>query len=147
MLALVSRLRHVTLLRYLGASVIALGADMGSFLTLLAIGAAPGPAAAAAYSLGIVVHWLLSSRTVFAQGVARRGPERTRQKAMFVISALIGLALTTATVTTGAALSLDPRLAKLAAIGLSFTVTWLLREKLVFRSASACAASCAGAPE
>ena len=146
MLARVSRLRHVTLVRYLGASVIALGADMGSFLTLLAIGTAPGPAAAAAYSLGIVVHWLLSSRTVFAAGVASRGPERTRQKAMFVISALIGLALTTATVTVGAALGADPRLAKLAAIAISFTTTWLLREKLVFRPASG-ATALGGSPE
>jgi putative flippase GtrA len=137
MLKFASRLRQVTLVRYLGASVVALAADMGSFLAMLALGVMPGPAAAAAYSLGIVVHWWLSSRKVFADGVASRGPERTRQKAMFVISALIGLALTTAIVASAARLGIDPRLAKLAAIGVSFSVTWLLREKLVFRPGSA----------
>ena len=50
-------------------------------------------ASATGYSLGIVAHWLLSSRAVFQQGVAARGPQRTRQKAMFVGSALFGLAL------------------------------------------------------
>lgn len=137
MLKFASRLRQVTLVRYLGASVVALAADMGSFLAMLALGVMPGPAAAAAYSLGIVVHWWLSSRKVFADGVASRGPERTRQKAMFVISALIGLALTTAIVASAARLGIDPRLAKLGAIGVSFSVTWLLREKLVFRPGSA----------
>ena len=56
---------------------------------------------------------------------------------MFVISALIGLALTTAIVASAARLGIDPRLAKLGAIGVSFSVTWLLREKLVFRPGSA----------
>ena len=32
---------------------------------------------------------------MFHESVAERGPERTRQKALFVISALAGLALTT----------------------------------------------------
>ena len=57
------------------------------------------------------------------------------QKALFVISALIGLALTTAIVGLGDAAGFDPRVAKLAAIAVSFTATWLLRAKLVFRPA------------
>lgn len=48
-------------------------------------------------------------------------------------SALFGLALTTVVVGTGTALGLDPRLAKLAAIAASFTATWLLRERVIFR--------------
>jgi putative flippase GtrA len=74
---------------------------------------------------------------VFTQGVALRGPERSRQKALFVGSALAGLAVTTAIVGGGTALGLDPRLAKLIAIGTSFVLTWLLRERVVFRAASA----------
>ena len=70
---------------------------------------------------------------MLANGVAQRGPERTRQKALFVGSALFGLALTTGIVGVGDALGLDPRLAKLAAIAASFTATWLLREKVIFR--------------
>lgn len=124
---------NAVLVRYLAASALALGVDMGSFLALLALGVPAAPAAAAGYSLGIIAHWLLSSRAVFTQGVAERGPERIRQKALFVGSALFGLALTTGIVGAGAAIGLDPRLAKLAAIAASFTATWLLREKVIFR--------------
>lgn len=129
----IAALRNVVLLRYLAASALALGVDLGSFLALLALGVPGAPAAAAGYSLGIVAHWLLSSRAVFQQGVAARGPQRTRQKAMFVGSALFGLALTTAIVGTGDTLGTDPRIAKLLAIAASFTATWLLREKVIFR--------------
>jgi putative flippase GtrA len=118
--------------RYLAASVVALGFDMASFLALLAVGLAAAPAAALSYSLGILVHWFISSRAVFVDGVAERGPARTRQKALFVASALVGLALTAGIVGLGAALGLDPRLAKLVAVGVSFVATWLLRARIVF---------------
>ena len=125
------------LLRYLAASALALGVDMGAFLVALRLGLPPAAAAALGYTLGIAAHWLLSSRVVFVRGVAARGPQRTAQKALFVGSALLGLALTTAIVGCGAALGIDPRAAKLAAIGASFTLTWLLRERVVFRLAPA----------
>lgn len=134
MTALLLRLRNVTLLRYLVASALALGIDLGSFMILLAIGAAAAPAAAAGYALGILAHWLISSRKVFADSVATRGAARTRQKAMFVISALVGLALTTMMVGGGTHAGIDPHLAKLAAIATSFTVTWLLRSRIIFTS-------------
>jgi small basic protein len=54
------------------------------------------------------------------------------QKALFVGSALIGLALTMAVVGLGARLGLDPRLAKLVAVATSFVATWLLRNRIVF---------------
>ncbi len=133
MLARLHHLRHVLLVRYLGASVIALGCDFASFLALLELRAAPGLAAAFGYTIGIAVHWLVSSRKVFTASVAQRGAERTRQKALFVASALVGLALTSTIVSLGSVAGFDPRLAKLAAIGVSFTVTWLLRDIIVFR--------------
>lgn len=132
MRTLIASLTSATLPRYLAASIVALGVDMASFLALLELGSAPAPASAAGYALGIIAHWLVSSRAVFAEGVAARGPERTRQKALFVGSALVGLALTTAIVGTGTWFGFDPRLAKLAAIGASFTTTWLLRSRIVF---------------
>jgi putative flippase GtrA len=131
-LQLANRLRNVTLLRYLIASALSLGVDMGSFLLLLDLGAAAAPASAAGYALGILSHWLISSRKVFADSVAARGPQRTRQKAMFVVSALIGLALTTAIVGASSMAGLDTRLAKLVAIVVSFAVTWLLRSRVIF---------------
>jgi putative flippase GtrA len=112
----------------------ALAVDMGSFLALLALGAWPTAASAASYSLGILAHWLLSSRTVFADTVAGRGPRRNRQKALFVVSALAGLALTTAVVGLGDLIGIDLRLAKLAAIAASFLLTWGLRVRVVFRA-------------
>ena len=91
----------------------------------------------AALSPGIAVHWLVSSRKVFTDSVARQGPARTRQKALFVGSALVGLAVTTGVVAGASALGLDPRLAKLVAVAASFAVTWLLRDSVVFRKVPA----------
>ena len=127
------RLRQVTLLRYMIASVGALAVDMGTFLALLTAGTPPVAASSIGYALGIVAHWLLSSRKVFADQVAPSGMARTRQKAMFVVSALIGLALTTAIVGGGTFAGIDPRAAKLVAIVASFAITWLLRKAVVFR--------------
>ena len=125
-------------LNYLLASVLALGSDAGLFLLLLDAGLSPVMASATGYCAGILVHWMVSSRLVFADGAAARGTdERHRQKLLFVGSALVGLAVTTAIVGGGSALGLDPRLAKLAAIVVSFQTTYLLRRHIVFRAAAA----------
>lgn len=126
------RLLHFRFTHYLGASVAALGADTGSFLALLRLGVAPAGASAAGYALGIAVHWMLSSRAVFAGQVAGRGGARLRQKALFAGSALVGLAITTLVVGGLSAVGLDARAAKLVAIAASFAATWLLRERVVF---------------
>ncbi len=127
------RLGGFRLLRYLIASIGALAVDMGLFLALLSAGAWPAGASAASYCAGILAHWLMSSRAVFVGNVAERGLARTRQKALFVVSALVGLAITTVIVWSGDSAGIDPRLAKLVAIAVSFTATWLLRSKVVFR--------------
>jgi putative flippase GtrA len=135
---MLTRLRDVRLVRYLAASALALAVDIGTFLALLAVGVLPAPAAAAGYSLGVLTHWLVSSRAVFSDTVAPRGHhQRTRQKALFVISAFAGLALTTFIVGLGDAAGIDPRAAKAIAIVASFTLTWLLRSRVVFRAAEA----------
>ena len=125
-------------LNYLLASGLALGSDAGLFLLLLDAGLSPVSASATGYCAGILVHWVVSSRLVFADGAAASGTgERHRQKLLFVGSALVGLAVTTAIVGGGSALGLDPRLAKLAAIIVSFQTTYLLRRHIVFRAAAA----------
>jgi putative flippase GtrA len=134
MQAMLHRLSDWTILRYLLASVGALAVDMGSFLGLMALGLAATPASAAGYTLGILAHWLLSSRAVFTGRVAQSGIARTRQKVLFVVSALAGLALTTGIVAAAQALSIDPRAGKLVAIVLSFALTWWLRNVVVFRA-------------
>jgi putative flippase GtrA len=132
-IARLARLGDLRLVRYLLASVGALAVDVAVFLTLLALGAWPASASAVGYCAGIVAHWLLSSRAVFADVVASRGAARTRQKALFVVSALLGLGLTAGIVWAGDSAGLDPRLAKLVAIACSFTLTWVLRKNVVFR--------------
>jgi putative flippase GtrA len=133
LISVLSRLRDVRFVRYVLASVGALAVDLGSFLVLLSMGLMAAGASAFSYSLGILAHWLLSSRTVFHDSVAERGIERTRQKAMFVVSALLGLTLTTAIVGGADFAGFDPRPAKLAAVVASFLLTWTLRSKIVFR--------------
>ena len=139
MIARVFKIADLRLVRYVLASVGALAVDVGSFLALLSMAVPAAAASAFGYGLGIVAHWLLSSRAVFADTVAERGRERTKQKALFVVSAMIGLGLTTGIVGLADLGGIDPRLAKLVAIGVSFTVTWMLRNKVVFRRAGAAA--------
>lgn len=136
LVGLAARISDIRLARYLAASVGALAVDVGAFLGLMAIGMAAGPASAAGYSLGIAAHWLLSSRAVFSDTVAERGRGRTVQKGLFVISALAGLALTTAIVSVADRAGIDPRLAKLAAIAASFTLTYILRARVVFKDSA-----------
>jgi putative flippase GtrA len=92
-------------------------------------------AAAFGYGCGILAHWLLSSRTVFQDRVSGRGTaERTKQKAMFTISAFLGLAVTMAIVALGGVVGVDPRVAKLVAVIVSFQLTFMLRNLLIFRT-------------
>lgn len=124
-------LRH-TYLRYIVASAGALCVDLGLFMAALAFGVLPTAAAGLGYCAGIVAHWLMSSRGVFIGRLAGRGWARRQQQVLFLGSALVGLALTMAIVGLGHWLGVDPRLAKIVAIGVSFQVTYLLRRKLVF---------------
>jgi putative flippase GtrA len=130
---LIRRLRDIRLVRYLLASVGALAVDFALFLALLQMGVAAVIASAIGYCSGIAVHWILSSRAVFIGRVAQGAAARLRQKALFVASALAGLALTTAIVGGGDLAGMDPRLAKLIAIAASFTATYWLRAGVVFR--------------
>jgi putative flippase GtrA len=124
-------LRH-TYIRYIVASGGALAVDMGLFMAALTLGVTPVAAAALGYCAGIVAHWLMSSRAVFVGNLAEKGGARRQQQMLFLGSALVGLALTMAIVGIGHKLAIDPRLAKIIAIGVSFQVTYLLRRKLVF---------------
>lgn len=138
MLRLPERLKEfqaVVFSKYLLASVAALAVDMVLFFQLIAMKATPWAASALAYSVGIVVHWALSSRVVFNGRVARGKGARAAQQAQFVMSALIGLAITTGIVAIASYLGLDPGLAKLIAVGVSFLTVWHLRNRYVFRPA------------
>jgi putative flippase GtrA len=126
------KLSSATFLHYGMGSAIALGSDVGLFMALLDLGIPPVAASALGYSLGILVHWLISSRLVFASTAAPAGPARTRQKALFVASALAGLGITTAIMAAAAMAGTLPIIAKLVAIVVSFQATYMLRKSYVF---------------
>ena len=118
-------------LRYIAFSAIALGIDLGVYFAGLSAGIAVEASAAIGYLTGVAVHWICSSRLVFDDG-AERGLARTRQKALFLTSAFIGLGLTVAVVAVATRFGLDPRLAKLIAVAASFQTTYILRRAIVF---------------
>jgi putative flippase GtrA len=119
-------------LRYIGVSAAALGIDLGIFLALIVGGTAATLAAGIGYGTGIVVHWFLSSRMVFADRLSQSGAGRNKQKALFVVSAILGLGLTMAIVGGCTGAGIDARIAKIIAIGVSFNATYLLRKLVVF---------------
>lgn len=134
MIKFANRLRGNVFLRYVAVSVGALATDMILFLLLLGAGVPSIAASAVGYSMGIFAHWILSSRKVFHDRVSEKGTTaRTQQKAMFFASALLGLLMTVAIVGAGTAMGMDPRLAKIAAIIMSFLLTYALRNIVIFR--------------
>jgi putative flippase GtrA len=118
--------------RYLGASAASLGVDFATFMAALSAGVPPALAAAFGYAAGILCHWLISSRIVFVGRVAADSPGRRQQQALFLLSALVGLGITTAIVGLGSRYGIDPRIAKGIAIVVSFQATYMLRKKVVF---------------
>ena len=131
-----SKLRDVRVIRYGFASVGALAVDVGVFLAMLAANVAAAPASAFGYTFGIIAHWVLSSRKVFRDKVAADGRARAWQKTLFVVSAMLGLGLTTLIVGGADYAGFDPRIAKVIAIMASFTLTYFLRSKVVFQHES-----------
>ena len=129
---IVDRFLAVRLVRYSLASVVALLFDVAALYTLLQMGAPSVGASALAYGGGILVHWLISSRQVFSDRVAESGLERSKQKTLFVASAIVGLFVTSLVMTVGDFLSAPVMLAKALAVAASFTVTWALRAKMIF---------------
>lgn len=125
--------RRWNYLLYIGASMFALGVDFGLFLLALHWGFHAVGASVIGYCSGIVAHWFVSSRIVFAHAANTVGQERAKQKALFLMSAFAGLAITAAIVAVGGLLGLWPPAAKLAAVVVSFQVTYLLRKNIVFQ--------------
>lgn len=125
---LLSAMCRATFVRYLLASVCALSADMGLFLLLDHTGVVPMLAAFAGYVAGLFVHWLLSSRFVFTLGTR---PTHA-QRAAFVGSALVGLAITMALVGGMTAMGVPAAIAKTAAVVSSFLAVYAIRRYGIF---------------
>ncbi len=118
--------------RYIAVSGAALAIDMGVFLMLIEVGMTPAIASGLSYLVGMIAHWFLSSRLVFGAYLAQAGAGRGKQQGLFFASAIAGLSITMAIVGLGDGFGLDPRLAKLLAVAVSFNATYLMRRKIVF---------------
>lgn len=120
-------------LKYTSCSAIALVLDYAVYWSLVAqFGFGIAPAATIGYSCGLALAYVLLSRGVFSTRwlAGRRGIEIT----LFVISGLLGLALTFITaITFERFVSTNVHAAKIAAIIVSFVSVYLFRKFLVFR--------------
>lgn len=119
-------------LRYALVSATALTLDTLVTLNLAWSGVAPAFSAAAGYSLGLALHWVLSTRFVFSAEVAETQAARARQAALFIISGLGGLAFTVATFTGAVGMGLPASISKALAVGVSFCIVYLIRRHIIF---------------
>lgn len=121
--------------RYFLASVLALGVDYSIYLVLLRASPELSPALAAvpAYIAGAVVHYFVSRRFVFPQGWLHR--HQLREFALFLLSGLLGAALTSGVVWAVSAVpGAGIHWPKIVAVIVSFAVTYAVRKYLVFRT-------------
>ncbi|ANI77758.1 MULTISPECIES: GtrA family protein [Sphingobium] len=117
-----------TFIRYLLASLCALSGDMLLFLALLRLNITPAAAGAIGYVGGLLLHWLISIRFVFTS--ARRPTHG--QRLGFVVSAAVGLGITTGLISALGAAGLAPAIGKLFAIPVSFLSVYAIRKYGVF---------------
>ena len=117
--------------RYTLISVVALALDFSVLLGLTASAVGASMAAAAGYSAGLVLHYILSVCFVFHAD--RTGKSHGRLFLEFAFSGLAGLITTVAIVTLAVeAFGAPAGVAKMFAVGTSFAITFALRRYLVF---------------
>lgn len=129
---LVAAWHSFTFARYFGASVIALIVDMLIYSGAILLSIIPSIASAIGYSIGIIVHWAMSSNLVFI-GKKKQGAPLQWQRALFAGSALLGLGITIGTVQILTSADIGPIFAKLCAVIISFFTVYALRKWGVFR--------------
>lgn len=118
--------------RYVLVSVAVLGVDTLITLNLTWAGIAPALCAAAGYMIGLALHWVLSSRFVFAAELAGDRAARSRQAALFFASGFGGLAVTVAAFTSAVSIGAPALLAKAISVAVSFCAVYLVRRHLIF---------------
>lgn len=116
--------------RYLVASICALASDMLVFLTLGHLGAPPVMAAFGGYLFGMGAHWIISVRFVFLTDDAESATHA--QRIGFVLSSLLGMAMTMGIVGALSSIGTSPAIAKLASIPVSFFTIYAIRKYGVF---------------
>ncbi len=116
---------------YTIVSAVALGVDLAVFKSLLLGGMRASLAGIAGYAVGLVLHYLLSVRYVFeTQGSTKSAARRFGE---FAISGGVGIAMTWGIIALATdVMHLPALLGKVAAVGTSFVVVFLLRRGIVF---------------
>lgn len=131
--ALASQTLLLQLARYGFVSVAALGCDFGVFLALTKAGTMPAVAGMVGYTIGLVLHYFLSTVLVFDTAASQK--TRARLFTEFAVSGGAGLVLTAAIITLMThRLHAAPVVAKITAVAVSFVVVFLLRRSVVFAS-------------
>jgi putative flippase GtrA len=120
------------LARYCMISAAAFTLDIIIFLLLVQAGIWAVAASVIGYLCGTQLHWLLSTRLVFAAGVRQNPAARQRQQVLFFISAAIGVTCNAGIVAASEMLMVPLLFGKLAAIGAAFVLVLLVRVTIVF---------------
>ncbi len=121
---------------YLAVSGTALVVDVTIYWSLVKVIGIAAVSAAASYVFGVMVHYLLSSRIVFASRLRARGlAAEAPALAKFFLAGGLGLVITVATVGLLADLmGFHPLLARLIAAGLSFVTVFTALRVFVFNA-------------
>lgn len=116
---------------YTVVSAIALGVDLAVFTGLTAAGTKARWAGVIGYAIGLVLHYILSSRYVFDTTGSTKST--LRRFVEFVVSGGVGIAITWSIIAIAVDfLHLPALLGKIAAVGVAFIVVFLLRRGIVF---------------
>ncbi|MEN9856284.1 MAG: hypothetical protein RL186_1447 [Pseudomonadota bacterium] len=125
------RVQDKTFLTYLGVSVAALLLDVSVYAGAIAFFVDRTSAAALGYSVGMILHYVLSRYVVFASKT--QGKAAALEAITFVLSGLAGLILTSAMVYLSTHfLHLGAAPAKMIAVAVSFISVYAMRRLFVF---------------
>lgn len=125
------RAKLTQLSRYSAASALALALDFSTYLLLTAGDMKPVLAGVIGYGAGLALHFILSSRFVFA--AANSGKTQARLLGEFALSGLAGIEVTAIVMTVATeAAGLSGLAAKVLAAGTSFVLVYWLRCTFIF---------------
>jgi putative flippase GtrA len=120
--------------RYSTASVVALATDLSAYTMLCALSVKAPLAGVVGYSIGMIVHYALSSKFVFEGSGSQKAASRRFME--FAASGLLGMLFTWAMIDllTGY-FAVSAILAKGTAVVISFLAVFFIRRRIVFASA------------
>jgi len=119
------------LIRYTGASGVALVLDTSVFFALVSSTALPAPfAAAIGYLSGALLHYLLSVLYIFA--AEKTGKSHRRMASEFMVTGLLGLLLTVIVIRlTVDGMGVPPLIGKALSTGIAFLAVYVVRAGVV----------------